>query len=701
MEFSRSFRRVAFALVTLVTGLTLSLGPLQPVLAQTTNIPVPITGAGLPVAITANIPEAANSTYKNIMSQLTRAGVVALTNALQLFLGQMAYDAAEYIATGGKGQGKLFFDGKFGEYLSNVGSDAAGEFMASMSDSSFFQGIGFNLCQPKDPTTLLRLQVSLGELGSQMFPQPPNLNLPNVGGLAQSRYNRPQARCDFQTVLDNYDTLYRTMSDGDVISNLQQSFDPGTSQLGTLTSTFNRFLTDTQRQVTDAASQRQEGGGFRPLEGLISGNIRTPASVIEEATNEQVVRKPGADQSMVVGNILTNAWEAGPIQLAQYTASIFLNTLASKFMQRIFEKGLGGSFTPSARLDLSGPDSVAIYGKTDARNANIDLKNPPAQQVASYDVVSQMQTCLVTQRGAWNCVMDQSLVQAIRSVTKEGGVTVREALSRGWLHGDWRLIPETRTRENQDPQCYTQAYCAGNLQKMRLMRILPIGFELAANSEANKRRCDTADGCLTLDEVAKAFTNCNAQGQLDEAHPFCHLIDPNWVITSFPQQCTLTGYTDTLVSSKLPIRKEECQDIQTCLARNDKGECTGGFGYCMAERPVYRFQADVCPAYAASCRIYTDSANKQLGYLRNTIDRAACDASNAGCLWYATTRATGTSEGADWAANTSTGDRMYFKAAAPSQSPATKGLDSCPAGDEGCSRLYAFTPGKGDIELTD
>ena len=519
MEFSRSFRRVAFALVTLVTGLTLSLGPLQPVLAQTTNIPVPITGAGLPVAITANVPEAANSTYKNIMSQLTRAGVVALTNALQLFLGQMAYDAAEYIATGGKGQGKLFFDGKFGEYLSNVGSDAAGEFMASMSDSSFFQGIGFNLCQPKDPTTLLRLQVSLGELGSQMFPQPPNLNLPNVGGLAQSRYNRPQARCDFQTVLDNYDTLYRTMSDGDVISNLQQSFDPGTSQLGTLTSTFNRFLTDTQRQVTDAASQRQEGGGFRPLEGLISGNIRTPASVIEEATNEQVVRKPGADQSMVVGNILTNAWEAGPIQLAQYTASIFLNTLASKFMQRIFEKGLGGSFTPSARLDLSGPDSVAIYGKTDARNANIDLKNPPAQQVATYDVVSQMQTCLVTQRGAWNCVMDQSLVQAIRSVTKEGGVTVREALSRGWLHGDWRLIPESRTRENQDPQCYTQAYCAGNLQKMRLMRILPIGFELAANSEANKRRCDTADGCLTLDEVAKAFTNCNAQGQLDEAHP--------------------------------------------------------------------------------------------------------------------------------------------------------------------------------------
>ncbi len=695
MASMRPFRRAAFGLVTLVTGLALSLGPLQPALAMTKEMPVPVVGTSpLVVTIAGNLPEAANQTYKNIYTELTRAGVIALTNALQLFLGQMAYDAAEYIATGGKGQGKLFFDGKVGEYLTNVGSDAAGEFMASLSDSSFFRGVGFNLCQPRDPSTLLRLQVSLGDLGSQLFPTPPS-----AGNLGLNRYNRPRPRCEFQAVLDNYDTLYRTMSDGEVLRNLEQSFDPGISQLGTITNVYNRFLTDVQRQVTDAAAQRQEGNGFRPVEGLISGNVRTPASVVQEATNEQVVRKPGADQTALVGSILSNAWDAGPVQLALYTGSIFLNTLASKFLQRIFEKGLGGSFTPSGSLDLSGPDSVAIYGKTDARNANIDLRNPPPQQVADYDVVSQMQTCLPAQRGAWNCVLDQSLVQAIRSKTSEGGVTVREALERGFLHEDWRLIPETRTRENQDEQCYTQAYCAGNLQKMRLMRILPIGFELAANSEANKRRCDTADGCITLQEVAKSFSDCNAQGQIDEAHPWCHLIDPNWVITSFPQQCTLTGYTDTLVSSKLPIRKEECQDIQTCLARNDKGECTGGFGYCMAERSVYRFQADVCPAYAASCRIYTDSANKEVGYLRNTIDRAACDASNAGCLWYASSRATSTSDVNEWAANTSTGQRLYFKAATPSQPATNKGFEACPAGDEGCTRLYAFTPGKGALNL--
>jgi hypothetical protein len=657
------------------------------------------------VAISANFPEAANQTYKNIYTELTRAGVVALTNAAQLFLGQMAYDAAEYIATGGKGQGKLFFDGKVGEYLSNVGSDAAGEFMASLSDSSFFRGVGFNLCQPRDPGTLLRLQVSLGDLGNQLFPSSSDLNLPSAGGLASSlgftpnQYNRPRPRCEFQSVLDNYDTLFRTMSDGDVIRNLERSFDPALSQLGTITSVYNRFLTDVQRQVNDAAAQREEGQGFRPVEGLISGSIRTPASVVAEATNEQIVRKPGADQTAIVSTMLTNAWEAGPIQLAIYTGSIFVNTLASKFMQRIFEKGLGGSFTPSLSLDLSGPDSVAIYGKTDARNANIDLKNPPPQQVADYDVVSQMQTCLPAQRGTWNCVMDQSLVQAVRSKLQEGGVTVREALERNMLHGDWRLIPTSRTRENQDDQCYTYGYCAGNLQKMRLMRILPVGFELAANSPANVRRCDTPEGCVTLSEVVKNFGACNDDGQLDDAHPWCHLIDPNWVVTSFPQQCSLTGFSDTLVSNKLPIRKEECQDVKTCLARNDKGECVGGYGYCMAERSVYRFSADVCPAYAASCRIYTDTAGTKIGYLRNTIDRAACDASNAGCLWYATRRATSTSETNDWTASTSTGERMYFKAAAAGQGATTKGLETCPASEEGCTRLYNFTPGKAALNL--
>lgn len=691
MDLSRLSRRITLSIVTVVTSLVFCLEPLTPVLANSEN-PVPVNLPGLNVAVVGNLPEAVNQTYRNVYSSLTQAGVVALTNAAQLFLGQIAYDAAEYIATGGKGQGKLFFDGKFGEYLSNVGGDAAGEFMAQLSDSQFFQGLGLNLCQPGDPTTLLRLQVSLGDLGGQLFPTP------NIPGVA-SAYNRPQARCDFQQVVQNYSTLYRTMSNGDIVNNLERSFDPGLSQLGTITSVYNRFLTDTQRRVTEAAQQRQEGNGFRGVEGLISGNIRTPASVVAEATSEQAVRRPGADQSMMVNSILSNAANAGPAQLAMYTASIFLNTLASKFLKRIFEEGLGGGFTLSAGVDLSGPDSIAIYGKTDIRNANIDLKNRPAQQTTDYDVVSQMQDCLPGQRGEWSCTLDQSLVSAIRSKGSQGGVTVREALERGFLHPEWRLIPASNIKDNQDDQCYTRAYCAGNLQKMRLMRILPLGFEFAANSPVNEARCQTAQGCVTLKEAFDGFSVCNEQGLLDEQHPWCHLIDPNWVVTSFPQQCTLTGYTDTLTSSKLPIRRQECQDVQTCLSRDDKGQCTGGYGYCMAERSVYRFQADVCPAYAASCRTYTDTLGKKVSYLRNTLDRATCDASNAGCLWYATSRVAAAPTETSWTASTSTGDRMYFKAQTASQSVTTKGLESCPAGDEGCTKLYAFTPGRAALNL--
>ena len=700
MDLPRFFRQAAFVLVASVTGFVVCLGPALPALAQTPELPIPVIGPGvLPVTIAGNLPEAANQTYRNVYSTLTRAGVLALTNALQVFLGQMAYDAAEYIATGGKGQGKLFFEGHVGDYLANVGGDAAGEFMASLSSSQFFSSVGINLCQPSNPATMLRMQRSLGDLGSQLFSSTAGRAAGALGSLTPQGTVRPRARCDFQTVITNYQTLYHTMSNGDVVSNLERSFDPGLSQLGSLTTMYNSFLNTAQQRVTSAAADRQEGHGFQPVQGLISGNIRTPASVVEAATNENVVHKPGADQSMIVSSILQNAWEAGPAQLAAYTASIFLNTLASKFMQRIFSTGLGGGFTPSAQLNLDGPDSVAIYGTTDARNANIDLKNAPAQENTTYDVVSQMQACLSGQRGTWNCVMDQALVSAVRGTGSVGGITIAEALSRDMLHGDWRLIPSSDVKNNQDDQCFTKAYCAGNLQKMRLMRILPVGFEFAANSSQNTALCNTGDGCAKLSTVVAGFRDCNDAGELDAQHPWCHLIDPNWVITSFPQQCALTGYTDHLTSNNLPIRNQECQDIQTCLSRDSNGQCVGGYGYCMAEHTVYRFNADVCPTYAASCRIYTDANGNRVGYLRNTIDRASCDANNEGCAWYATQRVAATSNDAAWQADTSTGDRMYFKAADASQAASAKGLESCPAGDEGCTHLYAFTPGKAALNL--
>lgn len=636
------------------------------------------------VTVTADLPRAVDSYQRNIWSGLTNAAVGALFNALQLFLGQIAYDAANYIASGGKGQAALFYQKGFLGYMKDVGGAAVGDFVGSLSDSSFFQGIGVNLCQPSNPALMLRLQVSLGQLGQQAFP-----SLPNMG--VSERFQRPRPRCQLQEIAKNYENLYETMSNTDVLQTVASNFDVSSNELGTVTSIYNRFLDNVQTSLTTASQDRQEGRGFNSVQSLISGNIRTPAAVVNEATNDYLVKQPKADQSMVVGAILNNAWNIGAPQLLWYTASIFANTLISKLMKNVFEKGLFSA--QGLRVTTTGPntiDSVQIYGKTDARNANIDLKNISFFKQVTFDALAELQTCPDndSSRSAWNCTIDQRLYAAMSTKGDVGSVSIRQAMDKGFLHPDWRLIPDTETRLNTDKTCYSTAYCSGNLRKLRVLRILPIGLEFAANSQKNIDRCRDQN-CVTLKEVVDGFNSCGPDGRIDADHPWCHLIDPNWIITSLPQQCNMTGYSDILTSSKLGLRREECEDVQTCLKRNDKGECVGGYGYCVAERTAYRFDGDECPARYASCRAYKTRTGTAANFLRYSIDRAQCNEQNVGCLWYATQRIPTVGRDDDWLATTSTGPRVYFN----------KNVETCPADQEGCTALYANTFGASGLNL--
>lgn len=668
--------RILRLVVGLLTAIALFLGPFaEQALAQPAEPPGLGAGAGLPVAITGNVPETVRSTYSNILTEITRAGVVAFFNALQTFAGQIAYDAATYIASGGQGQEAVFFKKGFGGYLQDVASSAAGDFIGSLSDSSFFKNIGFDLCKPKDPRLLANIQINLGAF----FPG------------QQGQFSRPKPSCDFQTVVQNYQNVYQTMSNQDVFKNVNVSLSTSLSDIGTAGAIYDNFLSQITSKVDTKTRDRVEGQGFKNVSGQVSENTKTPSQLVREQTAESVIRQPNQTQLAATGAILNNAFSQGPIQLATYTASVFLNTLTSKFLKRIFEKGLDAfNFSDVGSTSLvSGPDTVVTAGKTDARNANIDLRTPNLQKVSDFEIVSELQACPTSGRGLWNCTIDQPFAQAIQTQGDQGGFTIGEALQKNLLHGDWKLIPNDvdHTKENQDPNCYSYAYCAANVQKLRVNRILPVGFEFAANSEENVQRCSTARGCVTLQEVVDGFSVCDPKtGGRSASSPWCHLIDPNWVITAVPQQCVLSGYGESLLSEKLDQRKQECQDIQTCLQRDNKGQCVGGYGYCLADKTVYRFTADECPARYASCRNYQSRTGQAVSFLRNTLDYAQCSADNVGCLWYATQR---TPAGDAWIGTTSTGPRMYFDST----------LQPCDASNEGCTKLYQATVGQPALNL--
>jgi hypothetical protein len=622
----------------------------------------------IPVEVVTNVPQQTNDVLDEIFQALSQAAVTAFFNAARTFAGQIAYDAANYLASGGTGQGALAFEKGFGAYLEDVGQDAAGEFIGSLSEE-FFQDAGFDLCRPPNPGQLLNLQISISN---------------SIPGLDPSATNRPRPRCDFQEIVSNYENLYTTLSNAEITDFVSASFNTNSSELGVSATILGRSTFNVADEIKKATAEREEGEGFKSVTGKVDGSIKTPAKLVAEQTTEEIVEKPSKSESDAFLATMTTAFEQGFSQLASYTASMFINTLANKLLSRVMERGIIGAFDFSGATQVGiSPDAISVRSKTDARKANVDLKNVSLLRVSDVEISAELIAC-PENRGLWNCTADERLAQLIQGKTAGGSLTIKAAMSdeHKLLQADWKLIPTSDVRNNQDRNCYRQAYCAGNLQKLRAMRILPVGLEFAANSIENIDRCAGAGGCVTLREVVEGFSNCNADGKRDAEHPWCKLVDPNWVVTSFQQQCQLTGYGDTLISSRLGQRREECRDIQTCLRRNDAGECVGGYGYCVADKTVYRFNANECQEDYASCRTFSNRAGQTVSYLRNTIDYSVCRAENVGCLGYATTRDT---TGA-WQ---TVGEKIYFD----------KTLEPCAATDEGCTRLLSVEVGQSALNV--
>ncbi|MCH7759469.1 hypothetical protein IID20_03870, partial [Patescibacteria group bacterium] len=90
-----------------------------------------------------------------------RFGAVAYKNAINLYLGQMAKETAEWVAAGAPGKGPLFITDK--EHWNNLNDAVLGTFIDSMAKDL----IGQSLCDPFDPTFRFKMLISLDPLYKQ------------------------------------------------------------------------------------------------------------------------------------------------------------------------------------------------------------------------------------------------------------------------------------------------------------------------------------------------------------------------------------------------------------------------------------------------------------------------------------------------------------------------------------------------------
>lgn len=605
--------------------------------------------------------------------------VRALSDVLFNFAIQIGQQTATWVLEGMHGEPAFWRKG-FKGMLTDLGMEFTNRFIDQL-DKQW----GLGLCKP----ITLDMKIALG-IGSVVPVPPPD--------------------CTFEGVKQNFENMYRQLQPRELAQTLAKSVDIGGNDFDMRLRVNSMYLVGKSEEERAAELDRQETEGMKHVKrGPLNPEIKTPARVINDtlaATNQAELQK-GVTFARMNSLALQAMW-ANLKQLPTVAGMAFLSTVAQGALQKLLDWMMGSDSSEDTNymMDLSSPyaQKTAEPKKAKAR-AFTDIIVPNLFSADQLDIVTEMASC-PDSRGYWNCTMDEALASAVRMGDRDGALTVWRAAGFGsgggtsYLNLDWELIPTNEAKDDQDPGCYQRAYCASNLAKMRFARILPIGWELAANSPFNIKNNGKY---VTLGAVLRGFNDCNENNKLDAQHPWCHLIDPSWVLTIPPFKCQLKGFGDSLMSPNISMRLQECSDLVSCLKRDDKGVCEGGYGYCLAEKTVWRFGADACDEKYVSCRTYKSrqegfQKGKELSFIRNSLDYGSCNQDNVGCMFYSTKADTAVTSTLKWT-HTATYNGSYVNLGVMPRIYFDSTIQTCDASADGCTKVVRAKLGQPSLNL--
>ncbi len=588
-----------------------------------------IFGIGDGVVILEDFSRRVSEVKSTIKSGINAAVVGMAVNTFSYFLRRVSYDTAVWLSSGGKGQSPFAHYKDFGSYMEDVGDNAAGVAIDALGSP-----YGLNLCKIPDPKIDLAMRIGLTK----------NLLDLNVGLNTQTTGEGVrQPNCTWTQFSNNVVDAAKSQfgQATDVAKKFNESFSLDQTDIGILMSATTKINLIVDKELEAQKLQRQEGEGIKPKTSLISGDISIPAKIVGKTYEDQ---SPSEQRKSAEAAFLATLG-TGAINTIAGAGSLFLNTLASQMMKNFQTKGMlpfgvcvGGQGDASCKglqdtlTSLEG--QVSRGGRLAAQALFSDLLTPPSIPTDDYNVLSNFTNCPANP-GPDNCVADAGLAQAAQESNGDKSITVADALAKNWLHGEWKLISPDRSADNTDPTCHQRAYCYANIAKLRKARVLPLGFEIAAlNSNPDKP--------WTLKQIVDGFNDCNFiynNGKVvgvdnDPVNkPFCHLIDPNWVIKAPPSKCNFMAYGASPYVAGTPNRAQECVDMTTCVAYDKDGNCATQ-GYCTREKNVWKIDAAKCDAENRTCRTFQDSTGKNVSYLYRTLDTGYCTQATVGCSQY-------------------------------------------------------------------
>lgn len=540
-----------------------------------------------------------------------------LINLLSFVLNRLAYDLAVFMASGGQGQTPNFQYKSADEYFADLGMDIVGAHMDALNGVLEEIDVNFNVCAPEDP--IFRMGIQLG---------------------IRSAYSRPEPDCDIRDAINNWDSFvgsiqerFQSMGENPsdyVLNEFKKMYRPGSNELSASFTIISSIQDEATTHKNVNFLENLFNQGYSPVTDTITGQVETPADIIQRKTQQELVDAKGDQTQMNWDAVMSDSDLL--VGMGMSAASVFLNTLLSELLNNIYT---GVFDVELVEEDVFSGNYASVGGREAAEEKYRDLLSVELISLDSFSPVTELLACPgSTSRGIFNCAMDAAFATAVTAAETGEPMTVQEALDDGILHGGWPLIPPDDYAKNQDPYCYTYGYCYANLVKLRKFRIIPVGWEMAAASPYNSK-----SNPVTLQEVVDSFDDCSSEGKANANHPWCHMIDPNWVLKAPETYCPAAAPGELLVSSSLDTRQSYCMDTPSCIATDDQGNCIGGQGYCTREKNVWNFRGDECPEQYASCLNFQNTdTNETASWLLNTVDFDDCTEDNAGCMWYRTNK---------------------------------------------------------------
>jgi len=452
------------------------------------------------ITIVGDLPAQAKTIASQIFEGIKTAVINGAIRITAYAMRKIAYDSAVWLASGGKGQSAFAHTKSFGDYMQNIGDDAAG-----LAIEELGKPFGLNLCKIPDLKTDVALRVGLRT----------NFLKPQVAAPAR------KPKCNFTTFKENWldaDAWKSKFGSETLAKRFNAAISVDQSDLGIALSAVQQISKKSREATTGAALERQEGEGIRSKKRLLSDEIIIPAKLQAEGFKAVTPDKQQAKDEDQLQALLA----AGDIKVLPTALSIFLNTLVGTMVKNFQQQGVlpfgicvgnfGGEHCKRTGAGVASRyDSAGLLGGRRAAEelfsgflvVEIDEKD-------NYDILGQLSNCPETQ-GTYNCRADSGLVQAAQQFESGTPLTINAALEQGLLHGEWRLLPPQRVSENRDKNCHKDAYCYANIKVLRQARILPLGFEIAA-------RKSNPDTPWTLQQVVAGFNECtfDASGRVIE-----------------------------------------------------------------------------------------------------------------------------------------------------------------------------------------